>query len=66
MKITDLNRQQIEITDLPAAFKQAAYFKDCHHVPPDPRADKRQQAYWTDIYNKLAALQSEAIGKKIH
>lgn len=60
MKITDLNGQHIEVTDLTAALEQAAYFKDCYHEPPDPVADKRQQAYWTDIYNKLMALQTKS------
>jgi hypothetical protein len=64
MKITDLNGQQIEVTDFTAALEQAEYFKDCHHIPPDPVADKRQQAYWTDIYNKLTALQSKPVDKR--
>ena len=64
MKIADLNGQQIEVADLTAALEQAKYFKDCHHTPPDPVADKRQQAYWTDIYNKLVVLQSKSVDKR--
>ena len=59
MKITDKNGQEIEVTDLPAALAQAAFFKDCHHVPPEPVADKRQQAYWMDIYQKLIDLKNQ-------
>lgn len=56
MKITDINGQAIEVTDLNAAIEQAAGYKDCHHEPPEPVADCRQQAYWTDIYEKLIQL----------
>ena len=59
MKIMDLNGEQIEVTDLTAAIEQAAYFKNCYHIPPQPIADSRQQAYWSDIYNKLIALQGK-------
>jgi len=59
MKITDKNGQEIEVTDLAAALEQAAFFKDCHHVPPEPVADKRQQAYWMDIYQKLIVLKNQ-------
>ena len=57
MKITDLNGQEITVTDLNAAIAQAADFKDCRHDSPEPVADSRQQAYWTDIYKKLIHLQ---------
>lgn len=56
MKITDINGQAIEVTDLDAAIEQAAYYKDCRHQPPEPVADSRQQAYWADIYEKLIRL----------
>lgn len=56
MKITDINGQAIEVTDLNAAIEQAAVYKDCHHEPPEPIADSRRQAYWTDIYEKLIQL----------
>jgi len=59
MKITDLNGQEITVTDLKAAIAQAAAYKEYQHEPPVPIADKRQQAYWTDIYNKLIQLQKQ-------
>lgn len=59
MKITDLNGQEITVTDLNAAIAQAADFKDCRHDPPEPIADSRQQTYWTDIYHKLIQLQKK-------
>lgn len=52
VKITDINGQAIEATDLNAAIEQAAVYKDCHHEPPEPIADSRRQAYWMDIYTK--------------
>lgn len=61
MKVTDLNEQLIEVTDLSAALEQATFFKDCHQEPPEPITDSRQQAYWTDIYAKLIALHSNAV-----
>lgn len=58
MKITDLNGQEITVTDLDKAIEQAELFKDMHHVPPVP-SDKERQQYWTDIYNKLLELKSK-------
>jgi len=60
MKITDLNGQEITVTDLKAAIVQAKMFKAYRHEPPEPIADNRQQVYWTDIYNKLIALQNKS------
>lgn len=65
MKITDLNGQEIKVTDLIAAIRQAETFKDYHHEPPRPEMDKSRQAYWTDIYNKLLNLQTQ-LNKKQH
>jgi hypothetical protein len=65
MKITDLNGQKIKVTDLIAAIRQAETFKDYHHEPPRPKMDKRRQAYWTDIYNKLMNLKTQ-LNQKHH
>ena len=59
MKVTDMHGQAIEVTDLNAAIEQAAGYKDSHHDPPKPIADSRQQAYWTDIYEKLIQLREQ-------
>lgn len=57
MNITDLNGNNIEVTDLREAIKQAAFFKGFCTEPPKPIADERVQAYWKDIHKKLLALQ---------
>ena len=57
MKISDLFGCTITVTDLDAAIKQAAYFKDCHHVPY-VSSDNIRQEYWKDMYVKLQELKS--------
>jgi hypothetical protein len=58
MKITDIDGCELTITNLDNAIEQAAYFKDCHHIPPIA-SDKRRKAYWRDIYQKLLILKSK-------
>ena len=64
MSITDLNGNNIEVTDLGEAIKQAAFFKDFCSEPYKPVADERVRAYWKDIYEKLLALQDRQSDNK--
>ena len=60
MHITDLNGNQIEVTDLDKAIKIAKEYKGYHHACKGFGAlDKRQKAYWTDIYEKLTAIKEQ-------
>lgn len=57
MKITDLHGCQIEVTDLGEAIRIAAEYKEYKHVNRSfSDFDKRQNAYWTDMYEKLTAI----------
>lgn len=58
MEITDLNGKPIEVTDLDKAIEQAENYKDAQHDPP-AECDKKRQAYWTDVYNKLLELKNQ-------
>ena len=60
MKIIDLNGFQIEVTDLDEAIRITADYKEYHHE--DKRFsefDKRQKAYWRDMYEKLTATKEQ-------
>ncbi|MFH6958571.1 hypothetical protein ACHRV1_14315 [Flavobacterium aquidurense] len=60
MKITDLNGCPIEVTNLKEAIKTAGQYKKYRHE--DKRFsefDKRQKAYWTDMYEKLRAIKKQ-------
>lgn len=57
MKVTDLNDYLIEIMNLKKAIKIARQYKEYRHE--DKRFsefDKRQKAYWTDMYEKLTTI----------
>ena len=57
MKVNDLNGCLIEITDLKEAIKIARRYKEyCHEDKSLSEFDKRQNAYWTDMYEKLTAI----------
>lgn len=65
MYITDLNGCEIEITDLKEAIKLAKRNTGYNHEEKSfSEFDKRQKAYWTDIYTKLKAVQ-ERIDNKL-
>lgn len=65
MYITDLNGCEIEITDLKKAVKVAKRNTGYSHEDKSfSEFDKRQKAYWTDIYTKLKAVQ-ERIDNKL-
>ncbi|CAI9686744.1 hypothetical protein EAVNVH72_03475 [Elizabethkingia anophelis] len=60
MKITDLNGCEIEITDLKEAIKIAKRNTGYSHEDKSfSEFDKRQKAYWTDIYEKLTAIKKQ-------
>ena len=65
MYITDLNGFKIEIDDLKEAIKIAKRNTGYSHEDKSfSEFDKRQKAYWTDIYTKLKAVQ-ERIDNKL-
>lgn len=60
MHITDNNGQMIKVTDLSAAIKQTALFKDYRHKDAEScKQDDELKIYWTDLYTKLLKLRSE-------
>ena len=57
MKVTDLNGYQIEVTDLKEAIRiTKRYTKYRHEDKRYTDFDERQNAYWTDMYEKLTAI----------
>ncbi|ASE60646.1 hypothetical protein CEQ15_03555 [Chryseobacterium indologenes] len=64
MKITDLNGCEIEITNLKEAVRIAKRNTGYSHEDKSfSEFDKRQKAYWTDIYTKLKAEQERIYNK---
>lgn len=60
MKVTDLNGCPIEITDLEEAIRITAEYKEYEHISEGfSDFDKRQKAYWTDLYGKLIAIKKQ-------
>jgi hypothetical protein len=60
MKITDLNGCKIEVTNIDKAIKQAAEYKGYKHSNKSfSDFDKRKNAYWSDIYEKLTAIKND-------
>ena len=56
MKVTDLNGCSIEVTDLDEAIKISKLYTGYRHEDESfSEFNKRQNAYWTDMYNKLTA-----------
>jgi len=57
MKVTDLNGCVIEVTDIKEAIKIAKrYTKYNHEDKSFSDFNKRQNAYWKDIHEKLTAI----------
>ncbi len=57
MKVTDLNGYEIEVTDLKEAIRIAKRNTGYSHEDKSfSDFDKRQNAYWMDIYEKLKAI----------
>lgn len=60
MKITDLNGYQIEVTDLDKAIQIIVEYKEYRHKDKSfSEFDKRQNAYWKDMYEKLTAIKEQ-------
>ncbi|RUT67700.1 hypothetical protein D0817_25045 [Flavobacterium cupreum] len=61
MKITDINGCQIEVIDLREAILIAKRFSKYRHEDKSfSEFDKRQNAYWTDMYEKLTAIKEQS------
>lgn len=57
MQITDLNGYPIEVTDINEAIRITAQYKEYRHESKSfSEFDKRQKAYWLDMYEKLMGL----------
>jgi hypothetical protein len=66
MEVNDLNGCQIEVTDLKEAIKIASRYKEYRHEDKSfSEFDKRQNAYWTDMYEKLTVLKIQLDYKKL-
>ena len=60
MYITDINGCSIEVTDLDEAIRITAECKEYRHRDKSfSEFDKRQKAYWTDMYEKLTAIKEQ-------
>lgn len=59
MKLTDLKGYPIEVTDLNEAIRiTKRYTKYRHEDKSYTDFDKRQNVYWTDMYEKLTAIKA--------
>ncbi|MBS1527517.1 MAG: hypothetical protein JST19_17855 [Bacteroidetes bacterium] len=60
MKIIDLDGKVIEIENLDLAIMQADDYRHMRHNDPAlTEFDKKQQAYWNDVYQKLLKLRAD-------
>lgn len=60
MKVTDLNSCLIEITNLDEAIRKTAEYKEYEPINKGfSEFDKKQKAYWTDMYEKLTAIKEQ-------
>ena len=66
MQVTDLYGYPIEITNLKEAIKMARQYKEYRHEDKSfSEYDKRQKAYWTDMYEKLTTIKKQSSTIKI-
>lgn len=66
IKIIDLNGCPIEVTDLDEAIRITADYNEYRHKDKSfSDFDIRQNAYWTDMYEKLTALKKQSLTIKI-
>ncbi|CAD0002107.1 MULTISPECIES: hypothetical protein [Flavobacterium] len=57
IQIEDKNGENVEVTNLNQAIKQADYFKNFSHTDKlFEKFDKKRQAYWQDMYEKLIKI----------
>ena len=67
MHITDLNGHQIEVINLEEAIRITNQHKGYRHKDKSFSAfDRRQCAYWKDMYGKLLALKQQLSKQKIN
>lgn len=60
MKLTDLNGYSIEIQNLDEAIQISSDYKEYKHEDKSfSEFDKRQKAYWQDMYEKLKAIKEK-------
>ena len=60
MKIIDLDGKEITVDNLDLAVMHADDYRHYRHANPEfAEADKKLQAYWEDLYQKLLALKNE-------
>ena len=58
MKVTDLNGCPIEVTDLNEAISITKRYKKYRHEDKSySDFDKKQNAYWTDMHEKLTTIE---------
>ena len=66
IKIIDLNGCPIEVTDLDEAIRITADYNEYRHKDKSfSDFDIRQNAYWTDMYEKLTTLKKQSLTIKI-
>lgn len=57
IQIEDKNGEIVEVLNLAEAIKQADYFRNFSHTEKlFEKFDKKRQAYWQDLYEKLVAI----------
>ncbi|RKR08921.1 hypothetical protein C8C83_0516 [Flavobacterium sp. 90] len=57
IQIEDKNGENVEVANLTQAIEQADYFRNFAHSDKlFEKFDKKQQAYWQDMYEKLVAI----------
>lgn len=64
IQIEDKNGENITVTNLVQAIEQADYFRNFAHTDKlFEEFDKKRQAYWQDIYEKLIKISDLEIGQ---
>lgn len=57
IQVEDKNGKNITVTNLAQAIEQADYFRNFAHTDKlFEKFDKKRQAYWQDIYEKLMKI----------
>jgi len=57
IQIEDKNGENIEVLNLAEAIKQADYFRNFSHTDKlFEEFDRKRQAYWQDMYEKLMKI----------
>jgi hypothetical protein len=57
IQIEDKNGENVEVANLTQAIEQADYFRNFAHSDKlFEKFDKKRQAYWQDMYEKLVVI----------